>query len=844
VPVPEFPSWPVALLTLPIVARALVYYVAVIAAPWHLNPARPIPAWLQIGQALFFGILGVFLVRFGRSDRRAWALGLFVLDAGTTLLNPVVRSVPEPSWVLWLAMHLRVDAFQAAVIWFFASVFPRSSISPRVGRWFVAGTVAAFALGVLLVIADAIAVAKLTLPLGLTSLASVLQRNATGSADWFFSLQFATVAPLLLLVPVKLREAGPDDRRRFWWLVMGMGIGYSTLIASTAMLSLAPWFGIDARQLPIYRPIIVASIATMSLVPIAATYAALVQRTLDVSIVVRRALQYLLARSVVRVVAAVPFVFMALLVAFNRQSSINDLLSGTSGVVCGALIVAALAAAVGRGPLLAAIDRQFFRTQLDAQETLLQVAEATRRVATVEALRDTLSDAIERAIQPETYVTAIVGTDDKLHAIDADLPALPRHSALSQFLGGGDSALDVARSQSLIERLPLSDQDWLRRSCASVLLPMRGAGAQLLGAIVIGEKRSDQPYTTEDCRLLSAVASAGSLALERILGAADSRERGGTAAFADPPGRECIECGAVRDADAIVCACGGPLQRASAPAILGDRLRFDQRVGNGAMGIVYRAYDLRLAQTRAVKTLPSSDPATIARMQHEARLMAAVQHPGLATVYSLETWRGVPLLVMEFLDGGTLADRLARGTFSVAETATLGLQVGAALAAVHDAGMLHRDVKPSNIGFLSTGQPKLLDFGLAKTATVDAPTTVVPRDGDGSTWSSSFSGGLAGVRGTPPYMSPELLSGSEPSAADDLWALSVTLLESCSGSNPFRGATVAATVARILTDRSRVDDSLSRLPEPARQLFRVLLGPVDRRPATAAEYLKTLASIQ
>ena len=147
------------------------------------------------------------------------------------------------------------------------------------------------------------------------------------------------------------------------------------------------------------------------------------------------------------------------------------------------------------------------------------------------------------------------------------------------------------------------------------------------------------------------------------------------------------------------------------PLILDDRLRFLNRIGAGGMGLVYRATDLRLRQPRAVKTLPRVEAAAVSRMHREARTMAAVSHPNVAILHGLEMWRGVPLLVMEFLDGGTLAGQLLKSPLKVASALGLALDLAEGLDSLHSLGLIHiRDIKPSNIGFSASGAPKLLDF--------------------------------------------------------------------------------------------------------------------------------------
>ncbi len=379
-------------------------------------------------------------------------------------------------------------------------------------------------------------------------------------------------------------------------------------------------------------------------------------------------------------------------------------------------------------------------------------------------------------------------------------------------------------------------------SRAATLLPLRGAGEELLGVVALGEKRSELPYQRRRPNVcLAAVGSACGLALDRVLASArdasDEESRG-----TEPPARECVECGLVLAADADACVCGGLLQRAAAPHTLTDRLQFLQRVGAGGMGVVYRAVDLRLQQPRAVKTLPHVDPVLASRLRREARAMATVSHRNLALLYGLEFWRGAPMLVMEFLDGGTLAEQLQRRSLTLQETIDLGAHIADALVVLHAAGILHRDIKPSNIGYTADGTPRLLDFGLARLVPKGPVESPQIHGAGGSTWSLNLSTEVGGVRGTPAYLSPQVLTGSPPSVGDDLWSLAVTLLEAVTGANPFRAANVAATVARVLSEARRIADSTQLLPSSMQAFFAEALGSPEERPATASEFASRLRS--
>jgi hypothetical protein len=504
-------------------------------------------------------------------------------------------------------------------------------------------------------------------------------------------------------------------------------------------------------------------------------------------------------------------------------------------MVLAGLGLAGLAGAILRRPVLRVLDKGFFREPYDARATLLGLADRVRKASTLEELSRSTADALGRALHPARVCVVIAATDDHFHPQDEDLPLLARGAPLAQLVGGSDLPLLVDESsRSVLERLQAVERDWLDRAQARILVPLRGATGLMIGIIALGEKRSELPYSAEDRSLLAAVGSACGLALDRLLSATP-----GSVELIDPPARECIECGAVLEASANECFCGGLVQRSQVPALLADRLRFVQRIGAGGMGVVYKATDLRLHQTRAVKTIVGTDPAMIARLRREARAMAIARHANLATLHGLEVWRGSPLLIMEFLEGGTLADRLRRGPLDWPATVKLGLSIAEAVGALHAAGTLHRDIKPSNIGFTSDGVPKLLDFGLAKLLPSTGRSTGAAA-GDESTWSQPSSSAAGALRGTPAYLSPNVLNGSEPTVADDLWSLAVTLLEAFAGKNPFRGATAAATVANVLVEGRTPTELVGGLSIDVQQLFVVLLGSEKARPQTATQFADCL----
>ena len=222
-------------------------------------------------------------------------------------------------------------------------------------------------------------------------------------------------------------------------------------------------------------------------------------------------------------------------------------------------------------------------------------------------------------------------------------------------------------------------------------------------------------------------------------------------------------------------------------------------VGAGGMGAVYRARDTRLGREVAIKVLPAewlADPDRRARFEREARVLAALNHPNIATIHGIEDAAGTPAIVMELVEGDTLADRIARASrgLPVAEALAIARQIAEALDAAHEKGIVHRDLKPSNIAITPDGRVKVLDFGLAK---------LVADDSSAPDLTQSPTVTVAGTRdgvllGTAAYMSPEQARGLPVDKRTDIWAFGCVLYEMLTGRAAFLGETVSDTIARIL----------------------------------------------
>jgi eukaryotic-like serine/threonine-protein kinase len=240
-------------------------------------------------------------------------------------------------------------------------------------------------------------------------------------------------------------------------------------------------------------------------------------------------------------------------------------------------------------------------------------------------------------------------------------------------------------------------------------------------------------------------------------------------------------------------------------------------LGEGGMGTVYRARDSRLQRDVAIKVIRpdlASDSDHAARFDREARLLASLNHPHVATVHGLEQAGDVRVLVLELVSGDTLAERLRSGPLPVPDVLALARQIASGIEAAHDRGIVHRDLKPENIKITESGAIKILDFGLAKALSIDSPA-------DTSSPTIIGTGTAKGiVLGTAAYMSPEQTRGKEIDRRTDIWAFGCVVYDMLTGRRAFESATVSDTIVAILTR----DPDWSRLPHDTPPPLRRMLG--------------------
>src|SRR5512147_1824305 len=242
------------------------------------------------------------------------------------------------------------------------------------------------------------------------------------------------------------------------------------------------------------------------------------------------------------------------------------------------------------------------------------------------------------------------------------------------------------------------------------------------------------------------------------------------------------------------------------------------QLGKGGMGEVFQAKDQKLGRDVAIKVLPeefAKDSDRVARFQREAKLLASLNHPNIAAIHGLEESAGTNFLVLELVEGETLADQIKRGPIPIEEALKLALQIAEALEAAHEKGVIHRDLKPANIKVTPDGKVKVLDFGLAK--------AFAGEQGDLNLSNSptlSIAATQQGIiLGTAAYMSPEQARGEVVDKKADIWAFGCVLFEMLTGRATFEGHTVSDVLASVI----KSEPQWKRLPLNLHPRIRLLL---------------------
>ena len=752
----------------------------------------------------------------GHLDRRSWLLGAYFL-VNATMASPFpmlasMRDIPQAD--LFGYPYVYPFLFGPAFLWAFVRECPRLQRRTRLDEFARRMVVVSAALGCVMWMA----------PVAVLELA----RAGYLAEAVFWACFDATLAILQLLglgavgvLLLRARAASADEVRRVgvfavgFLIWSGMAAGYNVVEA----FSPGSWVS-NYRWTPVWGVVELLRFPGIALL----WYAVLAARVPHPREVVRAFCKRLLARGrLVRVLAAASSLALVWLLADRSERAV--------GAVAADPLVQALAAATGvllvlvlcRERLLVRLDTWLYPETADQREALATAGTALARAGHLVTVRRTVTRTVWNGCGSPASLLVAPAPQAQAHdfrGTDASIPPLPRASAIVDVLerAGGSLRVHPNDTTSFFGLLPPDDAAWVVEADADVIVPVPGPGAELLGVLLVGLRFDGRPVRGVDVPFLEAVAATAGLAVGRLAIA----HAAGSQAREEPPAQECPVCGSVRGAgEPPVCDCGSEYVETEVPKLLAGKFRLVRRLGSGGTGTVYLARDLRLDRDVAVKTLAGASVSRLKGLKPEAWAMATVSHPAVAQIHGIESWRGRPFLVVEFLGGGTLADRLERERVPPDEAISMATLLADALAALHEAGYLHGDVKPSNVGFTVNGLPKLLDFGLARERD-DVDTT----------------------GGTLRYLSPEVLAGRPADAADDVWSLCVVLHEMVAGEHPFAGGGDGEVADRIRRQRPARPAWPAAGGESSSAVIgltvSMLTAPRSGRPATASAFAGAL----
>jgi eukaryotic-like serine/threonine-protein kinase len=785
---------------------------------------------VEVAVSLIQLLVGLLVLFKRPRDLTAVAAGIFLCSLGTGnsyFVSPhaavVWRNLPLAiQWLIFPVLILGVNGLPIAPMLLFSLSFPKPLLHRR-WAWMMLAVLTA----PLLVFATIFDYVVLFAP-----------KRAVGAfPGWLGAMMgidamVAFLAPMVILAVNYFRLREVNEKRRIRLVIVGLLMFFGDLLA--ALL-----FSLSQRTFWLSAIFVSPLMFGLTQVPftICVAYAVLKQRLFQVSFIVRQSLQYAVARGVLLIPIPILVGILIFDLIVHKDQPFGALLSA-HGWAYGLMGVAGVVAHKKQSQWMEVLDRRFYREHYNAQQLLRQTVDEIRASSNLAEVAPKAVVRIEQALHPEFVAILMREAAEPLYRCIASAPPeiYPRGLSaegklMSAFrLFARPLQISLAESGWLKQQLPSEDTNFLRDARIDLMVPIAIAPHGREALMVLGLKKSEEPYSSEDQELLSGIGSALALLLERPV----------TIAFGGF--EECPRCGLCYESGMSRCAHeGAQLTRMPFKRLLTSRYRLELRLGRGGMGTVYKATDTSLERAVAVKLIredlvTSSDAAE--RFRREAKAAASFAHPNLVTVHDFGVDSDARVfLVMELLEGSTLRQRFElQKKLATQQILQILAGVCAGLQAAHENGLIHRDLKPENIFLAQSSEgevAKILDFGLAKFL-------VSPTNSAAATVDT-----LPGVlMGTPQYMSPDQLSGEVASAAWDNWALAVITYEMLTGAHPFPATSLGQMHHSIINGRfTPLSTHLPDAPAEWQQFFEQALSPKTAvRPESAKEFVSTLGT--
>jgi eukaryotic-like serine/threonine-protein kinase len=656
---------------------------------------------------------------------------------------------------------------------------------------------------------------------------------------------FYLVAPLSSCVAIVrnyLVVKDPDEHRRARWIAVGSLAGMLPYAVIRAIGLFVYVIGTPTEDgLRAYQFAVALAIAPAALIPAVTGYAILKHRLFDINVVIRRSIQYLLAKSVLQFVLALPALAFCFALVTNANRTVADVILHNGFFLVLVLLIGVVLNY--RERLRNWVDRKFFRENYQQERLLIGLIDTIKKLPSVVEMSERVGSELATAFHPESVMVFYHRLERR--AFVTGYSSSPRTQGL-QISDRSVLAAALGRSEDPQNLTALRSRhgaahDWrgLARLGIDLAVPLSGTDGGLAGFVLLGRKMSEEPYTPTDRKLLKSLADQMAILYENMSLQERLQEQQKTAhemrarveAQGIPWLQECPQCGRCFDSSAKSCSDDGAELILSCPVlqVIDGRYRLERALGKGGMGAVFEASDLRLKRKVAIKLVLASkagDPGSLRRLGREARALARLSHTNIVATYDFGMIESeAAYLVMEFVPGTTLRTEITRRNIPPAVAADWFSQLLEGVKAAHAAGVVHRDLKPENVLISppvdGRNQVKIADFGIAKWSLPGLESTHLTAPGT--------------VVGSFHYMSPEQLSGQSVDERSDIFSIGIMIFETLTGQIPFKGKTYTERIISILQDSPQLESALPGAGRLHTALQKCLAKDPSGRFACAAE---------
>ena len=667
---------------------------------------------------------------------------------------------------------------------------------------------------------------------------------------------FYLVAPLSSCVAIVrnyLVVKDPDEHRRVRWIAVGSLAGMLPYAAIRATGLFVYVIGTPSEdRLRAYQFALALAVAPAVLIPVVTGYAILKHRLFDINVVIRRSIQYLLAKSVLQFVLALPALAFCYALVTNANRTVADVILHNGFFI---VLVSLIAIVLNyRERLRNWVDRKFFRESYQQERLLIGLTDTIKKLHSVVEMSERVGVELAATFHPESVMVFYHRLEQRAFVTGYSSSQrtqglqISDRSVLAAALGRSEDPQDLTTLRN--RHAGAHDLLRLARQGIDLVVPLSGTDGGLVGFVLLGRKMSEEPYTPTDRKLLKALADQMAILYENMSLQERLQEERKTAqqmrarveAQGIPWLQECPQCGRCFDSSVTSCSDDGSELILSCPVlqVIDDRYRLERVLGKGGMGAVFQASDLRLKRKVAVKMVLASkvgDPGSLRRLGREARALARLSHPNIVATYDFGMIESeAAYLVMEFVPGTTLRTEITQRNIPPALAADWFNQLLEGVKAAHAAGVVHRDLKPENVLISppvnGRNQVKIADFGIAKWSLPGLDSTNLTAPGT--------------VVGSFHYMSPEQLSGQSVDERSDIFSIGVMMFETLTGQIPFKGKTYTERIVSILQDSPQLESALPGASGLHMALRKCLAkNPADRFTSAAelqAEIVPLIAS--